>query len=559
MPAVYDARLVAGQEPPLPFEPIVSSDPAPPPLVDSARPDGARPALPSRWLDLAVLAALLVVAATAGYALWCGTPLIWDGSYQLAETLMAGEPYAYLSRFHTRIVWRPVVWATRWTDDPRVLQAVYGAPFLLAPVAGLGVSWWFARRHQPGLVAWAALGILATPLPGQVFVINDSVFQQHLFWPVFVGLLVPLTRPMKTVWYALAVFQFAHQVGLVLLAGAAGATCLLALVSRHPADRRRLRRAAALAVLLTAAMGWKVWLTSVPGTPYYDSFAAAEATWQVAQWRWWRAVSGLPWRGLKWVYLAAGLLCLHAWFVGLRWRRLAGSAAALAGVALLAAAAAWVEWAASPRLWAGAIDYRRWLVPLTGPAFMLVFVEVAWRARTGSGPARTTTTPGLSGPDSGPRRVHPERVLPAATPPAVLAVRAAAVLLLAGLFAAVLGRQSRDLKAMTDRLQAELAASPTATVSVGPDHWIHGSPLDHWPLSWHMLVLQGKRPTMWLVSTEVTAEHLRWLDGCRPRLPVSQFTAQDPRPGPTGWFDLRDLTATAAAEWAETRRAAGVD
>jgi hypothetical protein len=225
----------------------------------------------------------------------------------------------------------------------------------------------------------------------------------------------------------------------------------------------------------------------------------------------------------------------------------AWAAAGLAGVALLAGGAGWVEWASSPRLWAGAIDYRRWLVPLTGPAFVLAIVDVVWPGGTVSAPVRTPPTPGLSAPD------------PTSHRGAALFVRAMAVLLLAGLFAAVLGRQSRDLKVMTDRLQAELAASPTAMVFVGADHWIHRSPLDHWPMSWHMLVLQGKRPARWLVSTEVTAEHLRWLQVRRPRLPVSQFTAQDPRPGPTGWFDLRELTAKAAAEWEATRRAEGAD
>ena len=88
------------------------------------------------------------------------------------------------------------------------------------------------------------------------------------------------------------------------------------------------------------------------------------------------------------------------------WQRLRPSAllaVQLLAVALLAAAAAWVEWASAPRLWAGAIDYRRWLVPLTGPAFALAFVEVVWQGRTGSAPVRATPTPGLSAPDSASR------------------------------------------------------------------------------------------------------------------------------------------------------------
>ncbi|MDB5294582.1 MAG: hypothetical protein JWO31_565 [Phycisphaerales bacterium] len=552
-------------DPFLPLAAVVAPDDAPPP----------------RRLDVAVLVALVLMLATVAYALRCGTPLIWDGSYQLGEMLIAGEPYAYLTRFHTLIVWRPVVWAMRWTDDVPTLQAIYGAPFLLAPVVGLAASWWFVRRRQPGLVVWAAVGILATALPGQIFVINDSVFQQHLFWPVFVGLLVPLTRPQRVAWYGLVVFQFAHQIGLVLLAGGCGAALLVALFARDRADRRRLLLAAALAALLAAAMAGKVWLTSRPTSPYYDSFAAAEATWQVAQQRWWRSVTGLPFRGLKLVYLAAALLALHGWLAGggkqavgagRARRRLAAGAAGLTVLAIVGVALVWGYWSGDPRRWEGAIDYRRWVVPLTVPAFLLATVEVAVRARrkgpSGSSPVADTTNPNLlhrpareggvvtgtgrsesTGPhpsgwgNAGGRNAALSGVGP-------LALRSVVVVLLAGLFALVLARQSRGYKALADRLAANLAASPATLVRVGPDHgWLNGTPLDHWPITWLALELQGKRPTKWFVSPELKPGQLDLVrDPRRPLVAVSQWSVIPPTPGPGGWFDLRDLAARAAEE-----------
>src|SRR5207302_3210707 len=104
---------------------------------------------------------------------------------QLCCTLIHQYPYAYFGRLHSHFLWLPTAWAARHTANVWVLQMVYGLPFCLAPAAGLLLSWWFVRRRAPRLIMWAAFGVAAAPLPGQVFIINDSILQQHLFWPVF--------------------------------------------------------------------------------------------------------------------------------------------------------------------------------------------------------------------------------------------------------------------------------------------------------------------------------------------------------------------------------------
>jgi len=495
---------------------------------------------PPRWLDRVVLLAIAAVIATGIYAAWCWTPMLWDGSYQFAATLQAGKPYAYLSRFHTHILWRPVVWLMPFTDNVRLLQAVYGLPFLLAPAVGLGCSWWFVRRHMPTLIVWAAIGILATPLPGQIFVINDSVFQQHLFWPVFLGLLVQLTRRQKVVWLLLAVFQFVHQIGLILLAGATVTTLILAW---RPWERGRflapldgdrattptLPGAFIVALTLTLLIAAKVWWTSIPGTPYYDSYAAAEASWQAAVDRWWKSVWGAPFNGLRLVWLSAGLVCLQAWLFRQpereRRARMVGSIALLV---LLVGVLHWTAWASTPIGWGGAIEYRRWLVPLTLPIFALATIEAIWRP---SQPPPAPDSADADAPSQG-GSVYPLRV--------------AVIVLLAGVYAVVIGRQSTQVREMSQRLAGEIAASEHATIVLPQDHWLRETPLNHWSLGWYSLVLQGREPTRWIAPTDLPAENLRALDRSPPALPISKF--DDVAPDAGGWFDWTTLVRRAAEE-----------
>ena len=48
--------------------------------------------------------------------------------------------------------------------------------------------------RAPHVMLWALFGTAAAMLPGQIFMINDSIFQMHLFWPVFLAALLPLRR-----------------------------------------------------------------------------------------------------------------------------------------------------------------------------------------------------------------------------------------------------------------------------------------------------------------------------------------------------------------------------
>ena len=266
--------------------------------------------------DRFIGAIALILTLTAVYSCWCTTPLIYDGSSQFAATLYWQRPFAYLSRFHTLLLWQPVVWLSRLTDNTYALVMVYGLPFLLAPVIGLLVSWWVVRRHAPGLILWAVFGTLAAPLPGQIFVINDTIFQQHLFWPIYVAMFVPLTWPKRVVLAVLVVFQFPHQVGAVLLTGAAGAGAIAALFERDRVRRRQVLTKAGV-VLALAVLAWaKVYVTSLPGNPYFDPYAAEEMQRESLRQRWIGGVAGMPLYGQIAMWAAAALAFAAARFLG---------------------------------------------------------------------------------------------------------------------------------------------------------------------------------------------------------------------------------------------------
>ena len=475
----------------------------------------------------------LILTLTAGYSCYCGTPMIYDGASQFAGTVYSQTPFVYLSRFHTYILWQPTVWLSKVTENLNVLIAAYGLPFLLAPVVGVLVSWWVVKRHAPGLILWALFGILAAPLPGQIFVINDTIFQQHLFWPIFLAVFVPLTWPKRLALAVLVVFQFPHQVGAVLLTGAAGAGAIVALLERDR-DRRRQALAKAGIVFVVALLAWsKVYVTSIPGQKYFDSYAAEEI--QEAAWRqrWVGGVMGLPLYGQIGMWAAAVLA-----FAAARcfergsdarargWRR-AGQALAIAAfLSAMAGGAVWIRWASNERFWAFALEYRRWVVPLAMPYYLLCFLEGCLYVR----------------------RRHPGAASagPPAAPPASLAPgRAPLAYLLAAVFATVLSLQGVTWAGLVRRLMADVRDYPSPFVPQSHVRWSLRTPLEHWGVPSYVMAIQGKRPQKLLIGVDVTQKDLEILylpppNG--PFVPLGHWFLLPAWPGPAGWFDHRPLT-----------------
>ena len=433
-------------------------------------------------------AILFLLTLTAFAVCWSGLPMIWDGAYQFAATVYFQEPYVYLTRFHTWALWQPLVVLSRHTEDFTLLTCALGLPFCLAPAVSLATSWWMVRRHAPGLMLWAVFGVCAAGLPGQVFIINDSMWQQTLIWPVLLGALVPTTPTQRGTLALLGVCQLPHQVGVVLLGVALAAALLVR--PREPVARVDWRvKAAFLTLLLALAVAKAVW-TSLPGGPHYDSYAAQQATWSAAAQMWREGVAGMPLLGLACMW-AAGALA--AWGRGRAW----------IAVALAAGAGAvWLGWNAAPERWSSAIHYRRWVVPLAAPFFALAVVEAR-------------------------RRTHaPDRSALAAT--------------VATVFALVLLMQAATWRSLTARLVSAMDAHPSVLVPhlALDTPGLRGTPMDHWGVTCYAMALQGRTPRKYLAFDPECAAAL---DAEPPMLALWKSRLVPLAPGPARWFDHRPM------------------
>jgi hypothetical protein len=503
------------------------------------------------------IAAILMLSVV--HACVCRASLIWDGAYQFCMTLATQHPYVYKARFHTYFLWWPTVWASHFTSNPKILQAVYGLPFLMAPVAGLLISWWIVHKHAPNLIIWVVFGVAITSLPGQIFVINDSIFQQHLFWPVFLGLFVPLTWPKRVVLGVLAVFQFVHPLGAMLFLGAAIAAGLVAIADRLRRESL-LIGAGIMFGLCLLALG-KIYVSKyVP--EWHDEYAEQQFTWDIALAEWRNGV--LPWfDGLKWMYAAAALTFLQPLLRGrLRFVKPVAIVAALGAAGY--GARHWWNIVKGPEnvdfgvWWTGAIDYRRWVGPLTAPIFLLATAEVSLRA------AREN--------ENNPRPGHP-------SPPRLsspwLAPHAPLGLLMASILVLVLGMQYRSWDYETTRLMAQVEKYPSVIVPLLDKEffWTWCTPCNHWATNNYVAVMQGKQPAKMFVNADL--ERMLRDDPPETEYPVDPSkpvktvhspphhrcdfypTARDNDlnvpPGPGGWFEFRPFLKELEKEPPTTR------
>lgn len=448
--------------------------------------------------------AVALLMAAALVACWSTLPLIWDGGYQMSVSLISQEPYAFLSRFHSRVLWAPLVWLSQSTDNVMALIFAYGLPFLLAPAVSVAVSAWVVRRHAPGLAVWALFGV-GVSLSGQAFVINDSIWQQTMFWPILLGALVPLDWPRRIVLLGLAVFQFSHHVGALLLAIATGAAWLVARRGRADRTREGWGKVIVLGVLALLSVV-KIILVSMPaflGGRYYDSYAVQQANVGDAVMAFVTGVCGLP---------LVGLCCLGwvAWKIARSDTPLDRRAWLVLGVA----AGAWLLWACLPWHWAGAINYRRWVGPIAAPFCLLATLDAL------RGPAAASVD------------------------------RSRVALTIAGLFFLVLTIQSATWALLIRQFRAEAAAVPTVVVRKSQVAAMKWSQLDHWGITSTYIVLQGREPAKYFAYTDAC---IAPLTAKSPAIPLWEPHPIPPAPGRAGFYDHRPLLERLARESAAAR------
>ncbi len=429
------------------------------------------------------------------WACWCRIAMDWDGAYQFALTLIRQEPYKYLSRFHSWIVWLPTVWASHTTANLAAIEMVFGAPYCFAPLIGFGLSCWAAWRSAPHLLLWVAMGICLAALPGQAFMINDSIFQMHLFWPVFLAGTCSMSAGKRAILGLFGFWQLSHPVGIGLCA----LTAIAAVDSsrRNPPERQSLVLFALWCGLLSFVGILKLYL-------FPDSYAASEASFSKVIYYFRAGVLG-------WPLLAMVCILTAAWIT----HRMSVPTAHLPGDAekrvlwcLAAGALFLVIWAADPHRWRSALDYRRWLAPLTLPFLLLIWQE-----------SRKTT---LLSPRS-------ERLR------GFVGVAAALI------FAVVLGLQSTEWRQMSARMEAQLESDPGPVFAESSLAWASGTAMDHWGTAAMVITSQGIKPhTLQLDRDQLVT--LATPEGSElvPLVPAHRVP---PAPGPGGWFDFRPVLA----------------
>lgn len=430
-----------------------------------------------------------LLAAAAVLACWSTLPLIWDGGYQMSVSLITQEPYYYLSRFHSYFLWMPMVWLSQWTHNVTALIMAYGLPFLLAPAVSVAIGAWVVRPHAPGLAVWALVGVAVT-LPGQVFVINDSIWQHTLFWPILLGALVPLNWPRRLVLFILAIFQFAHHIGAPLLGVATGAAWLVA--RKFPARRGEAWPKILVLGLLTVLAVVKIVLISIPtflGGRYYDSYAAQQATFHDAWMALLTGVGGLPVIGL-------GCLAYVAWKLCRAKEPLNRRTWLIFTVGL----GAWVLWSCLPWHWAGGINYRRWVGPIAAPFCLFAALDAL-------------------------------RGAPAVNPDRSRIARHIGLV-----FTFVLCAQSVTWAWMVRQFRAEAEAAPGVIVRKKEVPSMKWSQLDHWGTTTTYMLLQGRAPAKYFAYTDGGVPPLT---AQPPSIPLWEPHLVPPAPGPVGFFDHR--------------------
>ena len=468
--------------------------------------DLSLPAECAAWQRLTYFCAA-VLALTGLFTCLCDTPMIWDGSYQFCLSLINQRPYFYLTRFHSYVLWLPMVWLSHFTENLTILKLAYGLPFALAPAFSLLASWWIVRDRAPRLIFWAIFGIAAAPLPGQIFIINDSIFQQHMFWPVFLGLLLPLRWPQIAFVSLVAVFQFSHQIGIVLLG--IGLLSALLLVPRDRENQRELAIKVAILGLMAVIAAWKI-------VHFPDSYAQREFTRQRIHESWTYGVAGYPLRGVAFMLAAAAVVFVYRHFGSGSLRKIQSAVIWIACLCVFSAVVNWTIWALDSHKWSTAANYRRWVVPLTFPFYLLAVID-RWIGLSGRTPM----------PDESSQMRFSSLI-------------GSSVALT---FALVLSIQSLVWMSLTQRLIHDVEVYPRTIVPFSQIDWVREGPLYHWGTTSYIFVLEGRKPSKFVLDPDPkdARDQLKMLSSIPPQIPLSWFTPVSPLPGRQGWFDFRPM------------------
>jgi len=438
-----------------------------------------------------------------------GAALSWDGSGYLFETLDKQTPFVPNGRLIDIPLQLPVLLVSRVTNDPGVLQTVFGLTYAAIPLIALAAAWWVVRDRARSLFVWAALGIELGMLPGQFDFTSEANIALQLFWPVLLALLTGLRRAHVPLVAALAIAVLASHPD-------AGALFILALVValaiglRHKGEERRMRRCAvAFGVLAVAAL----FVSSRSG---YD---AQQVSLDILRWSIAVSTSGLPTVALACALFVAAAVSAGP-FAERRWGRhliLALHVIELVGIA--AALLALAVWASDPHLWRWANKY----------SFPTLFVSLCFMA--------IAVFEGLvHAPDAArdaARDAHPVAELD--WPHRIGTIQATALV-----FSIVLCIQSTTWFNLTGRLRETMDQNAWDCVSMAPLGWLQQTPLNQFATPDQSILLQGRVPQKVVLAGNGCGD-AAFSEGVR----LNQYAL---RGWNQGWFDLRALGGRLVAD-----------
>jgi hypothetical protein len=437
----------------------------------------------------------LLVSIALCIAAMCGAALSWDGSYYLYKTLDTQSPFVLHSRLINVALQWPVLVASHFTSDIRVLNAVFGLLHASVPLIALAASWWIVRERAPGLFVWAALGICLGTLPGLFQLTSDAIDVVELFWPVLLILVVRIPRRHIPVLLCfVAVVFVSHPTASALLGFGAVSAGFIGLVSR--AERRKMLAWASVLGVMAIARFLMI----------KDSYEINQLSVPSQMRAFYLALAGLPLAALTCAWLATLLVLALAVVLKNPSHKVARGVQLSAFMGVGAAGALFVMWAGNPVSWMYAIDFRSWALSTAVPFMIAAVVEgtVGW-----SSVARNAGN--------------------------LLTFRRRVVEVVGWVFLIVLAEQSLSFAGLTGELEQAIAQSPLPCLSTQSMATLHNTALNNWATPAYAALLQGKAPhKLVLDSNGCTAARLSG------DIRLVSFDAQS---NGAGWFNLRPVRA----------------
>lgn len=430
------------------------------------------------WIPLSTATVIALVAVGALIAAVCGVALSWDGSAYLFNALDSQQPFTPHWRLVNVITQGPTLLAQTYTDRLGVLRMVFGASYMAVPVVAVLASYVVIRRRRPAMFVWPVIAVCVATLPGQVNPSSEALQVSQLVWPLLMAAVVGVEGRNWAVWLVIMTsglfVALAHPFGVALLAG----VLLAGLACRHRSET----------ALAASLLGLAIVNALLTANPYQGD----RMTLGVIVSSFDRAIAGVP------LFAAAATTAGAALIAAVdrtRHRNLLG-VAGVAGIAL--AIVAFLGWAADPRLWNGAIEFRT-LAPLAILPVALIAVLDNFLVRTSGSPWR----------------------------------QLAAVTASAG-FVLVMAVQGLSVRSLDARLVSSISAAGGGCVPQESIPGVNGTMLDSWATPYRSLLLGGRTATSIVIwgSQCSSLSH----DGDVP-VDYWQRGALDAH----GWFDLSGL------------------